>query len=89
MPNIKEIVNMRTGVAFDNNPNLLAYAMSDPTMFKIVYDEAQGGVEEETYTEEQLKAMNMRDLQLIADNKQIACDRRRKDSLIDGILGRG
>lgn len=89
MQSIKCVFNTKTGVEFDPNPNLIAYAKSDPESYRLVMHEVEGEEEPEVYTEDQLKGYSMKELQKIADDFEIECDRRRKDSLIDAILKHG
>lgn len=89
MPTVKEIVNVRTGEVFAANQNLVMYAKSEPGTFNIIYNDETQPLAAAKYTEDSLKIMNMRDLQTIAEGMNLNCDRRKKDSLIDGILGRG
>ena len=88
MKTIKSIINTRTGNEFENpNKDLIAYAKGDTASFEIVYEETADEDTPEVYTEEQLKALSMKDLQLLAED--LDCDKRRKDSLIDAILNKG
>lgn len=89
MQAIKSILNKKTGVEFEPNPNLIAYAKGDPDTFKLVMHEVEGEEVEESYTEEELKTYSMKELQRIVDDLEIECDKRRKDSLIDAILKHG
>jgi len=84
----KSVKNTVTGRVFtDLDKNLLDYAKSDTATFLIIYDEEESEPEEKSYTEEQLKALSMKDLQTLAED--LDCDKRRKDSLIDAILNKG
>lgn len=82
----KKIVNTLTGLEFcDPNPHLLQYAISNKDVFVVVYDDVETESQEK-YSEGDLKEMSMKALQEIADRLEVECDRRRKDSLISGIL---
>lgn len=85
---IKAILNTKTGNEFlDPGKDLIAYAKGDPSSYEFVYEETEEEAQDEVYTEEQLKALSMKDLQLLAED--LECDKRRKDSLIDAILNKG
>ena len=87
MPNIIHILNTKTNVIFENpGKDLVAYAKAAPEDFKFVYDDEPEVEKDVVYTEDNLKAMSMKDLQVIAEALEVECDKRRKDSLIDGIL---
>jgi hypothetical protein len=78
-------LNTRTGVRFDANPELIKYA-SEESYFKPIYSDVDEPSAPEVYTLEILKSMNMKELQGITDDLEIACDRRKKDDMIDAIL---
>lgn len=85
-----KLINKRTNAEFDNpNKHLILYATNNPD-FEFVYGEVKASEPEvESYSLEALKAMSMKDLQTIVDGLEIECDKRRKDSMIDGILNHG
>lgn len=89
MKKIKCIKNRLTGMEFPENPHLLAYAKSDTAHFEIIYSEETVTVEDPGYTMDKLKAMSMKDLQLIAEAKELVCDKRSKDGMIGAILKAG
>ena len=79
-----KILNTATGIEFQPNPELLAYAKSDPARFSIVYAEDASEPEEETFSSDQLQGMSIPELRKIADG--LECDKRNKDSMISAIL---
>lgn len=88
MKELVHIVNVKTNVIFESpNSNLIAYAKGDPSSFRMVYRETDEVPEPKKYSEDALKAMSVKDLQLLAEG--LDCDKRRKDSLIDAILEAG
>ena len=82
-----KVINKKTGLEFDANVNLIAYAKGDPGTYKIVYEEDNSPKPLKAHDPDDLKAMSMKDLQKLADG--LDCDKRRKDSLIDAILEAG
>ena len=82
-----KIVNLKTGIEFDNpNHNLVAYAKSDKDTFKIYYEE-DGVKEKQALTDEGLRSLSIPDLRVLAEG--LDCDKRSKESLIDAILKDG
>ena len=79
-----KIVNSMTGLEFVPNPELLAYAKSDPARFSIVYDETVDEEDTEVFSEKQLQEMSVPDLRKLVDG--LDCDKRNKDSMIAAIL---
>lgn len=85
---VTKLINKRTNEIFvEPNPHLVAYAKDNPD-FSFEYDEVPGEVEK-SYSHDMLRAMNMKDLQTLAESLGVECDKRRKDDLIDGILKAG
>jgi len=82
-----KVVNKKTGLEFEANVNLIAYAKSDPGSYKIVYEEDNTPKPVKAHDMDDLKEMSMKDLQKLAEG--LECDKRRKDSLIDAILEAG
>lgn len=81
--------NVNTGLKFPASKDLLSYAAQEPEKFKVIYDGDEEEPEQEGYTEESLKAMNMKDLQGLVDTLGLTCDKRRKEEVIDAILKNG
>ena len=88
MEKVKEIKNVKSGLSFSYPGNdLIAYAKQDPSTFVFIHeDDPTEEVKKQTFCEDELKAMSMKDLQTIADGYDLECDRRVKDKLIDAIL---
>ena len=84
MRNPVKIINTVTGIEHSVNPNLLAYAKSDPSTFKIEYEEDDKPKPTKKLTLEDLKEMSIPDLRALSDT--LECDKRSKDSMIDAIL---
>lgn len=86
---IKKLVNKRTNQIFiDPNPHLVAYAKNNPDFVEEV-EEVPGETLEKAYSYDFLKTMNMKDLKTLADSLEVDCDRRDKETLINGILKAG
>lgn len=79
-----KIINTVTNLEFDVNPNILAYAKSDPGTFHIVYEEDEKPKPNKKMTLEDLKGMSIADLRTLSEG--IECDKRSKDAMIDAIL---
>lgn len=80
------IFNCKTGIKFEATKDLLSYADQEPEKFKLIYGEDSEPEERETYTEDSLKTMSMKELQNLVDAFELTCDKRRKDDMIDAIL---
>lgn len=84
MREVVKIVNSISGIEFTPNPELLAYAKSDPSRFSIVYADTEEKDEEERFSEKQLQEMSVPDLRKLVDG--LECDKRNKDSMVAAIL---
>ena len=83
------VLNTNTGIKFEASKDLLSYANQEPEKFKVIYGDTDEPSAPEIYTEESLKAMNMKELQGLVEAFDLACDKRRKDDMIDAILKHG
>jgi len=83
------VLNTNTGLKFEASKDLLAYAGQEPEKFKVIYGDEDEPSRSEVYTEESLKEMNMKELQGLVESFELACDKRRKDDMIDAILKHG
>ena len=81
--------NVKTGVKFPATKDLLNYASQEAETFKVIYGDEEEAPEKESFTEESLKAMNMKELQNLVESLELSCDKRRKEEMIDAILKNG
>lgn len=84
MKEVIKIVNSMTGIEFVPNPELIAYAKSDPARFSIVYADTEKEDEPKVFSEKQLQEMSVPDLRKLVDG--LDCDKRNKDSMVAAIL---